>query len=251
MTVSLGALLKRHIRPEHQVLCVGPYLDPKSDPSALFASAIVGKASGRVHLLDSQSHSLLNDIFAAQMRGKSTLKAENILQKLAALPRSGSGDPRHYALVLNDLRKRGIKIKVPKVHYADAMQTPFGEKQFDVLIDAGSFNWILMGMRRRNERQEFKRLLSEYKRISKTIVLIGHVTPGMGRMPILQGGAKIFLRELGAKIIAEHHIRNEYALDLPESPLLGQLQERGGKKLLKHAHDYNGALVAEFPEERS
>ena len=132
-----------------------------------------------------------------------------------------------------------MNLRLPAIRIAEAIKTGFKDKHFDVLIDAGSLQFILdsyaiplmqRGIRVRKEDHVNKMIevLSEYKRVSKKVILIYRSNYSL--LPQLMKA----LSELGASFNTLT-VRNEYRLKL-----------NGFGRIMKHWHDYDRALIASF-----
>ena len=252
----LSELFWKHIQPHHKVLCVGPY-DVENDPSPVMASVLThGNARGRVWLLDRQSNvlkwflqwkgGLRRDDGRLRKPGKPLKpRAKKLLRYLSSVPtRMGVGDVAGYA---DDFRRKyGEWLKRPVWKVGNALRMPFtpgkmpwkgkaGERdKFDVLIDAGSYRFILgthwsqmLNLRRA------VRLMKQYQRVSHKSILLAREEAGVQRL-------KQAALKAGAKSVAEHDVREFYAFTLPGfTPPFGQ-------RSLSHDYDYDRALVVEW-----
>ncbi|GEM_PF-3582684 len=255
MAISLGELFDRHIKPDHQVLCVGTYQGPSHDPSALYASTLV--KTGRVWILDSDSGATRKALEKAKATGK--LKkpvAIELLRRLENLPLKGRGNPERYVREMAEIKKAGVAMRLPKVRHGTALATEFKDKQFDTLIDAGTFMWASQNTEAINSKpdgltndQRLQKIVDEYDRIANKAIVIGHEYRNIQPWgPVLEDIERKFV-EKGAKV-TRLEVSNRYVIPLPKLLLSGPTAAK--KKLeLDHIYPYDSALVVEFPARAS
>jgi hypothetical protein len=141
----------------------------------------------------------------------------------------------------------GLGLKRPTVRLADLMQTGLPDKHAQVLLDFGAFNWAAMGHGIKpfeapepEFRQFATRVLSEYKRTSRTSIL-AFVKPVEGRLAIQRGNRELqtlqgIAQTLGGKVEMVP-VQNKYLITTPELSIP-----------LKHHHDYSASIVIHWPE---
>ncbi len=245
--ITLGELFDAHIKPRHNVVCIGAYTGPHNDPSLLKATLITTRGKGSATLVDSQVDGFFQRLSERQQKRKLSPMQRKILKRLTALPHQGSGDPLQYLRAIRTFRSKGIRLKMPKLKIANATKTGFDGKQFDVLVDAGSLPWIHIAENdlRTSTRKSLwnpslltlQRIIDEYARISRKAIIL--FEPGQDRYPALSD-VRHFLDETGINY-SQHKVKNRYDLQLPNVR----------KKIYRHSYSYNTALVVEFgPRQR-
>lgn len=233
--ITLGELFDRHIKPRHNVVCVGAYGGPRSDPSLLKSAFITGKGRGSTTLLDSQVESLFDRLTERQESGKLSQMKEKILTRLRQLPSFGTGDPLNYLRQIRILQRAGANIELPQLEIASAARTRFKKKQFDWLVDAGSLPWIHtseLGPFSDRYRRTLERIIDEYARISRNAIILFDKSSTM--YPNILDMRK-FLDESGIKY-TEHTVRNRYDMPLPNVK----------KRVYRHRYSYRQAMVLHF-----
>mgnify|MGYP001577182088 CR=1 FL=1 len=260
VTMLLSELFRKHIQPRHKVLCVGPY-DVKNDPSPVMVAVLThGDAPGhrgRVWLLDRQSsvltrflegqgglrRGLISDARLRKPGKPLKPRAKKLLRYLSRVPaRMGIGDVASYA---DDFkRKYGEWLRRPVWKVGNALRMPFtpgkmpwkggkGEK-FDVLIDAGSYRFILgTHWGQMLNLGSAVRLMKQYQRVSHKSILLAREEAGVQRL-------KQAAFKAGAKSVAEHDVREFYNFTLQG------FKPPYGQRSLSHDYDYNRALVVEW-----
>ena len=249
MAITLGRLFKSRIKPEHDVLFVGAFKEPFSDPAPLYATLVIGKGSGRVHILDAQSETLLNRLNKARNRKTLSPKNEALFQTLSVAfghnKARGQGDPLQQSKFFLSLRKHGVNLRLPKPHFcSDAVNTGLPQDGFTHLFDIGSFDWIIGT--REGWRERMHQLALEYKRIAKSLTIVGGHPFDEDRSKARLGDFAKELRKVGGKVKLIR-VKNAYAANLPAKPFY-QFQTRGGRVILRHHYRYSKALLVEFPE---
>ncbi len=181
--VAEQELIRRVVQPHQSILVVGANTHWKEDPRVAVIGQILAKkevprtAKNRFWLLDVQRR--------IKMKKWSTIrrsvKSQWVRKRLDRLQSEadGLGDPVAHRKSLDELKKFGIRVVKPKIHFASAFQTGFPDESLDVIWDGASSPWATGMDRSKMTKEEWKkRVLSlgeEYFRVGKPGSTIGFI----------------------------------------------------------------------------
>jgi SAM-dependent methyltransferase len=175
-----STMLKEIIRPDGNVLAVGPSLDYRIDPSALFVCHRLYKKDGNATLID----------FRAPSRG---VKNGNDIDY---------GDLACYSKSMDESI---VLFKEPFLSLTDVFKLGFKDNSFDVILDHSTSFWLCMRKRGEHGINAVRMAIKEYQRVlkkgGKVIMMVKKTDDYPGNAVLLEFWS--FLKEAGFRIAYE------------------------------------------------
>ncbi len=255
--LTLGNLLRKQISRDNKVLFIGSFGSPANDPAPLFALGL----TDRVHIVESKSDALARRV---EKSGSSISKRRRAFAKyLGSLPTAGESGHYEYRLAVKKLVAAGCSVSLPRLHTDNAATMRRVKGKFDVLVDAGSFPWVvasnaLPGQFINNwvdlgdENPVFGNVLKTYARVANKLVFYHSSEWDAKSISRLRET----LAKMGATVTNFDKVANLYQVNLlpPAMKVLETMHFYAGRPIvvdgntasIRHKHDYTSATVADF-----